>query len=211
MNDTALPRGRAGLRRREALLRAARELFLEEGYDKVSIDQIVARAGGSKASVYTYFAGKEGLFVALVEQVCGEFLDFPPRAPEGGGTPPAEVLARIGENACRAVLNPEVMALFRLAVAESYRFPQIGQAFYDSGPRAARAALARYLAAAAGNGDLAIPDPEMAADFFLGMLLDRGTLEMSLTATGTPDGETVRRRVDEAVALMMARYAPREG
>lgn len=206
MTGAALPRGRAGQRRREALLKAARELFLEQGYDKVSIDLIVARAGGSKASVYTYFAGKEGLFTALIEDVCREFLDFSPPSADGAASP-REVLRRIGEGACRAVLNPEVMSLFRLAVAESYRFPQVGQAFYAAGPQAARAALARYLAEATVSGALSVPDPEMASDFFLGMLLDRGTLEISLTGAGAPEEEAMRRRVEEAVSLMMARYA----
>lgn len=195
----------AGARRRKALLAAARDLFLEHGFDGVSVDQIVARAGGSKTSVYAYFKNKEGLFSALVEGVLEEFLDFP--APElGQAAAPREVLGAIGRGACRAVLRQDVMALYRLAVAESFRFPHVGAAFYAAGPRPARAALADYLAAATARGELAVPDPELASDFFLGMLLDRGTLEMSLVGGDPPGEDAILRRVDEAVALMLARY-----
>lgn len=59
------PQTRRGIERRLALLLSATELFLEKGYDAVSLDDIVNHAGGSKTSIYKYFGNKDGLFTAI--------------------------------------------------------------------------------------------------------------------------------------------------
>ena len=61
------PQTRRGQERRLALLVIACDLFLERGYDAVSLDDIVNHAGGSKASIYKYFGSKEGLFTAICD------------------------------------------------------------------------------------------------------------------------------------------------
>ncbi|EOQ64211.1 hypothetical protein F935_00978 [Acinetobacter calcoaceticus ANC 3811] len=61
------PQTRRGIERRLALLLSATELFLDKGYDAVSLDDIVNHAGGSKASIYKYFGNKDGLFTAICD------------------------------------------------------------------------------------------------------------------------------------------------
>ncbi|KPA50837.1 TetR family transcriptional regulator, partial [Acinetobacter baumannii] len=61
------PQTRRGIERRLALLLSATELFLEKGYDAVSLDDIVNHAGGSKTSIYKYFGNKDGLFTAICD------------------------------------------------------------------------------------------------------------------------------------------------
>lgn len=61
------PQTKRGHERRLALLISANDLFLEHGYDAVSLDDIVNHAGGSKASIYKYFGSKEGLFTAICD------------------------------------------------------------------------------------------------------------------------------------------------
>ena len=56
--------------RRERIVRLAWPLFLKKGYDNVSIDEIISLVGGSKATIYAWFGGKEGLFEAVVRQKC---------------------------------------------------------------------------------------------------------------------------------------------
>ena len=69
MNGCGLQQGRRGLDgRREALLRAAAEVFFEQGYAATSIDAIIERAGGSKRNIYNEFGNKQGLFSAIVRQ-----------------------------------------------------------------------------------------------------------------------------------------------
>jgi AcrR family transcriptional regulator len=60
--------------KREQILRAAADLLLERGYAGVSVDEVVARAGGSKTNVYTYFGGKDGLFAAVMQRFCDEIV-----------------------------------------------------------------------------------------------------------------------------------------
>lgn len=67
LDVVVLPQTQRGVQRREALLHSAYELFLHHGYDNVCLDDIVQRAGGSKASVYKYFGNKEGLLLAICD------------------------------------------------------------------------------------------------------------------------------------------------
>ena len=62
-----IPHTKRGHERCMALLLSANRLFLEKGYDAVSLDDIVNHAGGSKASIYKYFGNKEGLFTAICD------------------------------------------------------------------------------------------------------------------------------------------------
>nr|WP_280043235.1 helix-turn-helix domain-containing protein [Pseudomonas sp. Hg5Tf]MDH2561210.1 helix-turn-helix domain containing protein [Pseudomonas sp. Hg5Tf] len=61
--------------KRQNILMAATEMFLEEGYAGVSVDAIIARIGGSKRTLYAYFGGKEGLFAAIVAQLCEDIVN----------------------------------------------------------------------------------------------------------------------------------------
>src|SRR5690348_14786308 len=79
--DTREEASRSSLRRErctaevrgQAIINAATEVFLERGYAEASVDAIVERAGGSKATVYAMFGNKEGLFEAAITQGCGVF------------------------------------------------------------------------------------------------------------------------------------------
>lgn len=66
-HDCQQPQTRRGIERRLALLLSATELFLQNGYDAVSLDDIVQHAGGSKTSIYKYFGNKDGLFTAICD------------------------------------------------------------------------------------------------------------------------------------------------
>lgn len=70
-----LPQTRRGHERCVALLESGAELFLEFGYDAVSLDDIVNHAGGSKASIYKYFGNKEGLFKAICDYRRDQFFN----------------------------------------------------------------------------------------------------------------------------------------
>src|SRR5215470_10377945 len=81
----ARAKGRRSLpERRQAFLDAARDVFLEKGYASATIDEVVARAGGSKATVYSLFENKEGLFAALVAEAAEELADLLQRSQPTG-------------------------------------------------------------------------------------------------------------------------------
>src|SRR5215470_2225634 len=84
-DGTPRRKGRCSLpERRQSLLNAARDVFLEKGYANATIDEVVGRAGGSKATVYALFENKEGLFAALVADCAEELADLLSNSPFDG-------------------------------------------------------------------------------------------------------------------------------
>ena len=165
-----LSRGEA---RRTAILAAAREVFLEHGYGAATLDEIIRRAGGSRATIYEQFGSKEGLFGAIIAQVCAGIVapliepaqpggDFPQRSGDFEST-----LYAIGRRYLDALMNPQGVALYRLVVGESGRFPELGRQVYAAGPAAAARELAAYLRREATRSDLSLADPDLAARHFL--------------------------------------------
>ena len=110
-------------RREQALIAAARALFLDKGYDDTSIGDVVRSAGGSLSTLYELFGSKRGLLEAVIraEQFDGHarltaILDSP--------APPAETLRNVAAEMVRALLDPDLMRLIRLIVSEGLRHPQ---------------------------------------------------------------------------------------
>ncbi|MEI4469945.1 TetR/AcrR family transcriptional regulator [Frigidibacter sp. MR17.24] len=148
-----------GAARHEALIAAAAELFLAQGLDGVSVDGIVARAGGSKTNVYRQFGGKEGLFREVVQALSRDFLS-PVAALDLAGVEPAAALGIIGRTLLRQLLDPRHLAFQRMVLGASGRFPDLMADWYAAGPRASQAMIGRvlegHLADAARTGDAAV-------------------------------------------------------
>ena len=141
--DTA-PRTTRGDQRRQAILDIARETFLREGYAAASMSAIGARAGGSKATLYTYFPSKADLFAAVMADMCAQNrLEL---TSETDAAPDLETaLRRLGRRYIDLMLSDELVTLHRLVVAESVRFPELGEALYAVGPQLGKATLAERL------------------------------------------------------------------
>lgn len=188
--------------RRKAILKAAAEVFLERGYADASIDAVVERAGGSKATVYALFGNKEGLFSAAVAE-CGE--EF--AAAIGTvdvGVSLGDSLRQIARAYLKVILTPKRLAMFRMVAGDSGRLPDSGDIFYRLGPTAAVATVTRFFREGAARGllDPAI-DPEPLADYFLGAV--RGSLfnRALLNPTRSPTDKEIDRHVDFVVATFL--------
>lgn len=157
---------RRGTLRREALLAAAREVFLEHGYANTSIEDVVRRTGGSKASLYSYFGSKEGLFGEMVSEGCKEFLrDVAiPTAVEGDLR---ATLKNFGLRFFRMYTEPRRVQLMRAVIAEAVRFPDFAQQLYREGPQQVRIGLAAFLRQSHALGLLHAPDADLAAIQFI--------------------------------------------
>lgn len=125
----ATPKGEA---RRNALLDIATELFLERGYEALSIDEIIARAGGSRRNIYGPFGGKEGLFHACILRLCEQLTGPISEVPIDQGSLETQ-LHGLGQMFARISLDERTLELHRLMVAEGKRFPQLAQKIYESG------------------------------------------------------------------------------
>jgi TetR/AcrR family transcriptional regulator, mexJK operon transcriptional repressor len=141
------PSGPRAEAKRQAIVRAARDLFLREGFG-VGMDTIAAEAGVSKVTVYNHFGGKEALSalegLADAEDLRAALIDA----------------ARVWVDAVRT--NREVAALRNLVAAELHRFPELAEAWKGRGPEGHHPAVAGALRTLADQGRLVIPDPETA-------------------------------------------------
>lgn len=154
--------------RRDRIIRMAGPLFLKKGYDNVSIDEIIGVVGGSKATIYAWFGGKEGLFEAVVRQKCDDvtlYIDTDPR-----GTL-EEQLTRIGHSFLETVLTPPIMEFHRLMVSIGRTFPEAGRLFFEGGPVNAYSIVAEWIAKHQQDGKLIGEDPYRLAVLFLDMLI----------------------------------------
>ncbi|MBI1361141.1 MAG: TetR family transcriptional regulator [Alphaproteobacteria bacterium] len=194
--------------RREAILDVARDVFLEEGYAAASMSTIAARVGGSKATLYNYFRSKEELFEAYVRRHCawqqGEIFALAADEEDIG-----TALTRLGKSYLRMVMSDYNLRHFRMITAEAERSPEIGQAFYQSGPESGAALLAGFLEDARKAGHLKLDDPLRAAHQFTALCQNRLLKARLCAAAGEPTEDEITAEVASAVRLFMAAYAPR--
>jgi TetR/AcrR family transcriptional repressor of mexJK operon len=198
--------------KRAAIVRAATELFLRQGYQATSTEQIATTAAVSKQTVYNQFGDKQSLFRAIVLGVTVTAETFATGLADavGGTDTPAALDATLRTLARRylaTVINTPVLALRRLMVSEAARFPDLAAAYYEQGPARVIAALAPVLAEFAGRGLLIVPDPDRAAADFaflvLGRALDEGMFHVE--HRGLTPAE-VDAGADHAVDVFLAAY-----
>jgi AcrR family transcriptional regulator len=152
------PRGAARL---EALTHTALEMFLDQGYEAVSLDDLIARVGGSRRNIYSHFGGKEGLFIAAVTTMC-EQLTAPIKAMKLPlSADPAAALLLFGKAVLDAVLLPRTLNLTRLMIAEAVRFPDLAHTLWRSGHEQPAIVLAEWIARQQKKGVLRKGEPPL--------------------------------------------------
>lgn len=190
--------------RRTHYLQVALDLFAAHGFHGVSIDQLVAAAGGSKATLYRYFSSKEELFEAIIadltdttvaDRSVDELADL--RLEEG--------LRAIGHATARAALSEQATVLFRLAVGEYVRFPELAQLMFERGPAVSYARLRDFLAGRAAAGEIHVDDPQIAAEQFLGGIVGHLQLRRALGQAPT-DPTQITARVEAGVKTFLAAH-----
>ncbi|MFD8825562.1 TetR/AcrR family transcriptional regulator [Streptomyces sp. NPDC059605] len=195
-------------RKRAAILLAARELFLADGFDRSSVDAVAARAEVSKRTVYDYFGDKRTLLRAVVDDIGRSLVTTVRRTLDETLTGPTEAagledaLVTFSMRIATDMLDSaEYATLRRLVRAESDHLPHRG---YNSMADTPDEALAERLAAFAEAGLLDVPDPRLAADQFLaltfGVALDR------LGSANAAEDARVRPLVVEGVRTFLRAY-----
>jgi TetR/AcrR family transcriptional repressor of mexJK operon len=163
---------RAALKR-EQILDAALEAFLENGYVGASMDQVAATASVSKQTVYKQFADKEHLFRALIVAISDRVED--PFAEIGREVAEAddieEAVRRLADAFVGGIMTDSVQQMRRLVIAEAARFPDLGQEYWNRGFGRVLPTLADCLGRLSERGLLSIKDPVIAANHLAGLLL----------------------------------------
>ncbi|MGW3626145.1 TetR/AcrR family transcriptional regulator [Streptomyces sp. NPDC000880] len=205
------PSGRRAELKRQAIVRAARELFLREGFG-VGMDVIAAEAGVSKVTVYNHFGSKEALFTVVITSALDEPLGSA-SSTALEGLAEAEDLraalidaARIWVQAVRT--NQDVIALRNLVAAEVHRFPELSQAWKSHGPEGHHPAVAGALRTLADQGRLEIPDLEPAIIQLSALLVFP---HMVFSAYGTHiDDDLTDRLITSGIDMFLNQYGARQ-
>lgn len=196
--------------KREAILEVASAVFMEFGFERTSMAEVAARVGGSKATLYGYFASKEDLFLEVGMRAAQRHFDPIFENLQHDTADLGQALRRFGERVLAVLCNPQSLAAMRMMVAQVGR-SEIAKRYYDEGPRQGEEKLAGYLQAAMDAGRMRRADPQVAALHLLG-LLDAETVRRSLfEAIGVLSRAQIRQAVDRAVAVFLAAYGPAAG
>jgi AcrR family transcriptional regulator len=193
-------RTRRGDEKAEQIHATATELFLRYGYDGVSVDEIVRIVGGSKSNVYNHFGGKEGLFVAIVERLTEDLvatfatIDLSNVSVEKGLRSLALTLLGI-------LLQEKHLALHRLVIAEAARFPDLGRAWFESGPEMSRRIIARFIELQQRAGRLRRCDPHEAATLFHDMI--SFDLLTRAIVGDRPSDNDIRQRIEATIKAFL--------
>lgn len=199
----------AHLPKRDAILQAGARVFMEQGFEKASMDEVARIAGVSKATIYSHFDGKQDLFGAIITGRCQAMIPVI-EAAALGEQPPAEALRRIGRQFLDLLMSKGPLSLYRVVLSEAGRFPALGRTFYQSGPDKVAAALADYLTRQHQAGVLIAPDPRVSAEQFFGMVLGQIHVRLLLGITETvPEPEERGVIVELAVRTFLDGVARR--
>jgi AcrR family transcriptional regulator len=172
---------------RERLLLAARELFLEQGYD-ASVDAIIGRAEVARQTFYNHFKNKESLFAEVVRD---SFLDI--LAPlNGHPNDLRQSLVNFGEIYRQRVLNPEGIAAYRILSSQAQRFPELVREVYTLGAGQMIERLADFLCKAMTQGHIRHADPVFAAELLMAMLVGQERTQLLFGIQRPPEDEAMK-------------------
>lgn len=190
--------------RRGHYLQIALGLFAQHGYHGMSMDQLVAEAGGSKATLYRYFSSKQDLFEAIIADLTASTVTERPTG-ELAALSLEEGLRAIGHATAQAALSDRATVLFRLAIGEYNRFPELARAMFERGPAISYARLRDFIASRVQAGEIKVGDTQIAAEQFLGGIVGHQQLRVAL-GQDQPDPSAITARVEAAIESFLVTH-----
>jgi AcrR family transcriptional regulator len=167
-----VPQTKRGHERCVALIESAAELFLQNGYEAVSLDDIVQHAGGSKATIYKYFGNKEGLFRAICDYRREQFKQDITLNSKEEHEALAAYLIRILTNFIKHIVLPENTAFIRLVLNQAQKDPDLALHIHESGALVIQKTIADALEQEHLKGHIYCPEPEKSAILYFGIIRD---------------------------------------
>ena len=207
MTEQTTEPGRSA-RKRQAILDAAREAFLSKGYGRTSMDEIAAAAAVSKQTVYKNFADKESLFTEIIDRSIAETdQDAPTIARSWADSTDLEAdLLAFARRHVVQVLQPHLIQMRRVVIAEAERFPDLARTWYDHAPRRAHATFAAEFAELTARGVLRVDDPAVAAEHFNWLILSIPMNRLMFLPGETFSRADLERYAEEGVRVFLAAY-----
>ena len=206
-SNTIQPFGEEDNSKRRQILDGARKVFMDLGFDGASMNEIARAAGVSKGTLYVYFADKNRLFEAILEdealQKSKVVYNLDPKRDV------ETTLREFGRAYIGAMCRPGGGSSIRTVMAIAERMPDIGRQFYENVLAKTFDRLADYLQARLGPDDLAIEDCELAAAQFMQMCQATLFLPFVFQAEPAPSAERIARVVDSATRVFLTTYRAR--
>lgn len=196
-----------GEERVERILAAATEVFLEKGYRKARLSDIVARAGGSLATLYRAFGDKQGLAHAIMEQsilAFGEGIAWLQQST----LPPERALAEATDLLLDEMLTPQRIVIHRITLGESGDFPELLDWFMTHGVFTAERSLSEYFARETAAGRLRMASPELTAKHFFIMVFGAVILNSATGRIALTGRERTREETREALSIFLRGVLP---
>lgn len=190
---------------RRRILDAAFSAFMERGFAETSTLEIATRARVSKRELYALVGSKQQMLGACIGERAKR-LQAPADLPEPHDRETlARTLVTFGTQLLREVSDPTVIAVFRLAIAEAARAPEVAQALNSIGVETSRAALREILSRARSAGLLGGEPTEM-AEHFAGLLWGNLMISLLLRTADRPAPREIARRANAAAAGLLQLY-----
>jgi AcrR family transcriptional regulator len=190
---------------RQRILEAAFAAFMEDGYANASMLEIATRARVSKRELYALVGNKQEMLAACISARARR-LQMPADLPEPSDRATfSRALEMLGTQLLRETSDPTVIAVFRLAIAEAVRAPEVAQALDAIGGETSRAALREIMTRARSAG-LVSGDPAAMAGHFAGLLWGNLMLGLLLRVAEQPAPREIARRAREATAAFLKVY-----
>jgi AcrR family transcriptional regulator len=190
--------------KRRQILDGARKVYMDLGFDGASMGEIARSAGVSKGTLYVYFADKNRLFEAIVEEEALEqgkaAFNFDPARDV------TTTLMDFGQAYIQVLCRPRGGSALRTVMAIAERMPEVGRRFYNNVIALTIARLAAYLDVHVRSGDLAIADCELAATQFMQMCQASLFLPFVFQAAPAPSAERIAEVVESATRMFLAGY-----
>ena len=189
---------------RAAILRAARPIMLRDGLGGTTLDRVAAEGGIAKMTLYRHFPSKEALFEGLVTATCESMRKGLENAPTADTDKP--IALRLADELSAfvsALIEPDGLALYRLIVADGWRFPELARVFDRSGMRVIRLRIVELLEPVGALGGQAMQVAGEIVALALGDAYQRALLGIAEEG----DGEAFARQIEAAVSYGLNRRA----
>lgn len=191
---------------RERILRAAMDTFMELGYGDASTLKIATLAQVSKRELYACFGTKQAMLAACIAKRAGRLSPLATLQPPRDRDELTSLLVKLGATVLREVSHPEVVAVFRLAIAEARRAPEVAQTL-ESARQTVRDAVAQVLSLAQAAGLIKKTAPGDMDVRFLALLWDDLMMSLLLRLREAPGTAEINQRARRAAQDFLALYS----
>jgi AcrR family transcriptional regulator len=197
--------------RRSAILEAATSVFVERGFVGTSMDDVASAARASKQTLYQRFGDKVGLFEAVIEaNIAAAEVGTDPHLAALRDTDDLEAdLRRFARQHLRDVLQPDLLRIRRLVIAEAERFPTLARTWFERGPERAHDTFAELFVHLDERGLLDVDRPQAAARHFNWLILSIPLHRSLYLLNDRPTDDEIETIAHDAVRIFLAAYAPR--